>query len=146
MILLYDTEKRRQLQVRFQFSVQSADWLDIAVAVDASTGAVRVYYCREGQSVIWADKTFAASATSESLVNLAARATWSVKVGGETAVTNAEVGRIVDGKWTMFDDALKAFRGSVESVALWSRKLSDAEVRAAFNAVPRNGAFVLVVR
>ena len=46
----------------------------------------------------------------------------------------------------MFDDALKAFKGSVESVALWSRKLSDAEVLAAFNAVSRTGAFVLIVK
>lgn len=149
------SEANRRLDVRVGgevwpglsgFLAPAGDWLDIAVAVDASTGAVRVYYCREGQSVIWADKTFAASATSETLVNLAARATWSVKVGGEAAVSNAEVGRIVDGKWTMFDDALKAFKGSVESVALWSRKLSDAEVLAAFNAVPHIDAFTLVVR
>ena len=149
------SEANRRLDVRVGgevwpglsgFLAPAGDWLDIAVAVDASTGAVRVYYCREGQSVIWADKTFAASATSESLVNLAARATWSVKVGGEVAVTSAEVGRIVDGKWTMFDNALKAFKGSVESVALWSRKLSDAEVLAAFNEVSRTGAFVLIVR
>ncbi len=149
------SEANRRLDVRVGdevwpglsgFLAPAGDWLDIAVAVDASTGAVRVYYCREGRSVIWADKTFAASAASETLVNLAARATWEVKVGGETAVTNAEVGSIVGGKWTMFDDALKAFKGSVESVALWTRKLSDAEVLAAFNTVPRFGAFILVVR
>ena len=61
-------------------------------------------------------------------------------------VANAEVGRIADGKWTMFGDALKAFKGSVESVALWTRKLSDAEVLAAFSSVPHVGAFVLIVR
>ncbi len=149
------SEANRRLDVRVGdevwpglsgFLAPADDWLDIAVSVDASTGAVRVYYCREGESVIWADKTFAVSATSETLVNLAARPTWSVKVGGEVAVTNAEVGRIVDGKWTMFDDALKAFKGSVESVALWSRKLSDAEVLAAFNAVPHFDAFTIIFR
>lgn len=149
------SEANRRLDVRVGgevwpglsgFLAPAGDWLDIAVSVDASTGAVRVYYCREGQSVIWADKTFAASATSETLVNLAARATWSVKVGGEAAVSNAKVGRIVDGKWTMFDDALKAFKGSVESVALWSRKLTDAEVLAAFNTVPHIDAFMMIVR
>ena len=149
------SEANRRLDVRVGgevwpglsgFLAPAGDWLDIAVSVDASTGAVRVYYCREGESVIWADKTFAVSATSETLVNLAARPTWSVKVGGEVAVSDAEVGRIVDGKWTMFDDALKAFKGSVESVAIWSRKLSDAEVLAAFNAVPHFDAFTIIFR
>lgn len=149
------SEANRRLDVRVGdevwpglsgFLAPAGDWLDIAVAADASTGAVRVYYCREGQPVIWADKTFAASDTSESLVNLAARETWSVKVGGEAAVAGAEVGRIADGKWMMFDDALKAFKGSVESVALWSRKLSDAEVLAAFNAVPSIPGLTIVIR
>lgn len=61
-------------------------------------------------------------------------------------VANAEIGRIADGKWTMFGDALKAFKGSVESVALWTRRLSDAEVLAAFSSVPHEPAFVLIVR
>ena len=128
------------------FRAPAGDWLDIAVAVDASTGAVRVYFCREGQSAIWADKTFTASAASDSLVNLAARATWIVNVGGEAAVAGAEAGRIADGRWTKFGDALKAFKGSVESVALWTRKLSDAEVLAAFKSVPTIPGFTLVIR
>ena len=47
---------------------------------------------------------------------------------------------------TMVYDALKAFKGSVESVAIWSRKLSDAEVLAAFNAVPHFDAFTIIFR
>ena len=150
------SEANRRLDVRVGdevwpglsgFVAPAGDWLDIAVTVDKSDKSVRVYYCREGQSVIWAGKTFAPSASSESLVNLAARPTWEVKVGGEASVSNREVGRMVNGKWTMFDDALKAFNGSVESVALWSRKLSDAEVLAAFKkSLPQIPGMTLIVR
>ena len=150
------SEANRRLDVRVGdetwpelsgFVAPAGDWLDIAVTVDRSDKSVRVYYCREGQSVIWAGKTFAPSASSESLVNLAARSTWEAKVGGEASVSNKEVGRMVDGKWTMFDDALKAFKGSVESVTLWSRKLSDAEVLAAFKkSLPQIPGMTLIVR
>ena len=126
------------------FFAPAGDWLDIAVTVDKSDNSVRVYYCREGHSVIWAERKFAAYA---SVANLAARSTWEAKVGGEASVSNREVGRMVDGKWTMFDDALKAFRGSVEGVALWSRKLSDAEVLAAFKkSLPQIPGMTLIVR
>ena len=149
------SEANRRLDVRVGdetwpelsgFVAPAGDWLDIAVAVDKSDKSVRVYYCREGHSVIWADKTFAPSSSSESLVNLAARSTWEAKVGGEASVSNKEVGRMVDGKWTMFDDALKAFKGSVESVALWSRKLSDAEVLAAFKALPQGIRMMIFIK
>ena len=128
------------------FAAPAGEWLDIAVTVDAANNTVRVYCCRENGSLIWSEKTFTASVGSDSIVNLAARSTWSVNVGGEASVSNAEVGRISNGKWIMFDDALKAFKGSVERVALWKRKLSDAEVSAAFKALPKSDGLMIIVR
>ena len=128
------------------FAAPAGEWLDIAVTVDAANNTVRVYCCRENGSLIWSEKTFTASAGSDSIVNLAARSTWSVNVGGEASVSNVEVGRIAGGKWLMFDDALKAFKGSVERVALWASKLSDAEVAAAFNALPKIDGMMIIVR
>lgn len=121
----------------------AGEWLDVAVVADASASSVRVALCRSGAEPVWMGKRFAVDGVS--LTNMAARATWNVKLGGVADAAAAEVGRISsDGKWTMFGEPLEAFKGDVQRVALWSRALSDAEVLAAFSQIPHAGLSIIV--
>lgn len=146
------TEATRRLDVRagrYQWpelgglSVPAGEWLDIAVVADASASSMRIALCRSGAEPLWMEKTFLQDGAL--MTNMAARATWNVKLGGVADATAAEVGRISsEGKWTMFDDPLEAFKGDVQRVALWNRALSDAEVLAAFSQVPQIGLLIFV--
>ena len=90
------------------------------------------------------EKQFAVD--GDSLKNMAARATWNVSVGGVAEASGVEAGRLSsEGKWTMFDEPLEAFKGDVQRVILWNRALSDAEVLAAFSQIPPRG-FTLIIR
>lgn len=121
----------------------AGEWLDVAVVADASASSVRIALCRSGAEPVWMEKRFAVDGAS--LTNMAARATWNVKLGGVADAAAAEVGRISsEGKWTMFDEPLEAFKGDVQRVALWNRALSDAEVLAAFSQVPKTGLLIFV--
>ena len=97
----------------------------------------------EGVEPVWMEKSFAVDGIS--LTNMAARATWNVTLGGVAASSGSEAGRKSSSDtWTMFDSALEAFKGDVQSVALWNRALSDAEVYAAFSQAPATGLTVII--
>lgn len=122
----------------------AGEWLDVAVVADASASSVRVALCRSGAESMWMEKQFAVD--GDSLTNMAARATWNVSVGGVAEASGVEAGRLSsEGKWTMFDEPLEAFKGDVQRVILWNRALSDAEVLAAFSQIPPRG-FMLIIR
>lgn len=121
----------------------TGEWLDVAVVADAGNSSMRVAFCRAGTEPVWMEKSFARDGVL--MTNMAARATWSVKLGGVAEASAAEVGRIsAEGRWTMFDEALEAFKGDVQRVALWSRALSDAEVLAAFADTPKTATTFII--
>ena len=121
----------------------AGEWFDLAVVADAGNSSLRVAFCRSGAEPVWMEKTFARDGAL--LTNMAARSTWSVKLGGVAEASAAEVGRIsAEGKWTMFGEALEAFKGDVQSVALWSRALTDAEVLAAFSERPKTATTIVL--
>lgn len=122
----------------------AGEWLDVAVVADESASSVRVALCRSGAEPVWMEKQFAVDGVS--LTNMAARATWNVSVGGVAEASGVEAGRLSsEGKWTMFDEPLEAFKGDIQRVVLWNRALSDAEVLAAFAKVPKTGVVVIVL-
>ena len=145
-----EAERRLDVRVgRYQWpelagvSAPANAWFDIAVVANATASSVRVALCRSGEEPVWMEKSFAVDGIS--LTNMAARATWNVTLGGVAASSGSEVGRKSSSDtWTMFDSALEAFKGDVQSVALWNRALSDAEVYAAFSQAPATGLTVII--